>query len=62
MNINKTHSNNLTQPLRMTSKMVENTWATIGYFLHHLDLDIRKKTRLECLHLEDFEKETIHGL
>ena len=46
-----TATNNLTQPLKMTSEMVETSWARIQYFLHHLDPDVRKITRkLERLH------------
>ena len=37
----------------MTNKMVESTWASMGYFLHHRDTDIRKITRkFEYLHLK----------
>ena len=43
-------SKQTTQPLKMASKMVENAWANMGYFLH-LDPDI-KITRLERLHLK----------
>ena len=38
--------------------MVERAWASMGYFLHHLDPEIRKITR-RFRPLEDFEKETI---
>ena len=30
----------------MTSKMAENAWASLGYFLHHLDSGIRKMARI----------------
>ena len=41
------------QPLRMTNEMVESAWASMGYFLHHHDPDIRKIIiRLEHLHLK----------
>ena len=38
----------------MTSDMVESTWAkNMGYFLYHLDTDVRKTTRrLKSLHLK----------
>ena len=54
-------TNHLTQPLKMTSEMIENTWASMEYFLHHLHQDKKnnKKTRMSSL---DFEKETISGL
>ena len=29
--------NNLTQPLKKTSKMVESAWVTMGHFINHLD-------------------------
>ena len=37
----------------MTSEMVESAWASIGYFLHQLDQDIR---RLEHLQLKILKK------
>ena len=41
----------------MTSEMVESTWACIGFFLQHLDPDIRKITRrLVHLHLKILKK------
>ena len=41
----------------MTSEMVKNAWASMGYILPHIDPDIKIRTSLP----EDFEKETIHG-
>ena len=43
--IKLTTSNNLTQPQNLTIEMIENTWASMGYFLHHLEPDIRNVTR-----------------
>ena len=37
-------------------------WASMGYFLHHLDPDIRKNNKTQTSSREDFEKETILGL
>ena len=43
--------------MRMTSEMLENAWATMGYILHHRDPDIRKiARRLEHLHLRILKK------
>ena len=54
----KTHSNNQTQPLRMTCKIVKSAWACIGHFLHHPHLDIMK-IRLEPFHLKILKKKKI---
>ncbi len=56
-----TVTNNLIQPLKMTSEMVKSAWASIGYFLHHFDLDIRKimKRIEQTSSLKGFEKETM---
>ena len=52
INIDKTPNNKQTQPLRMTSEMVESARASTGLCFHHLDLDIRKIIRFERLHLK----------
>ena len=52
MNINKTHNIFLTLPLKMTSEMVESTWANIEYSLLHLDPDIRITRRLKHLYVK----------
>ena len=46
--------NNLTETPKMTSEMVESTWASICYFLQFLDPDITKMAKglLECLYLK----------
>ena len=50
-------ANDQTQPPKMTSKMVESTWASIGYFLFQLDPDIRKLIRrLKHLHFKILKK------
>ena len=42
---------------KITNKMVESAWASIGYFLHHLDPDIRRiASRLKRLHLKILKK------
>ena len=38
-------ASHLTQLLKITSEMVEITSASIKYFLHHLDPDVRKKPK-----------------
>ena len=41
----------------MTKEIVESAWANIGFFLHHLDPEIRRKVRrLECPHLKIIKK------
>ena len=49
INIKLTATNNLTQPPKMTSEMVESTLANIGFFLYQLDPEVRRlMRRLEC--------------
>ena len=57
INIKFTATNDLTQPLKMTSEMVESASANIRFSLYQLDLDIRRLVgRPECLHLNIFKK------
>ena len=54
INTNKTQScKNLTNPPKMTTEMVESVWANMGYFLHHLDPNIREiRKKQKRLHLK----------
>ena len=46
-------TDNQTQPLRTTSKMVKSACASMKHFLHRLNSDIRKRIiRLEYFHLK----------
>ena len=60
IDIHKTHSNNLRQPLKMTTKMVERAWANIQYFFHDFDPDTRRiAKRLKRLHLKILKKKQL---
>ena len=57
INIKLTPTNDLTQPLKMTSKMVESAWANIGFFLYQLDPKVKRLVRrLEYLPFKIFKK------
>ena len=46
----------------MISEMVESAWANIGFFLPHLDPEIRRIVRrLERLHLKIIKKRQSQG-
>ena len=46
----------LTQPPKTTCEMAEIAWASIGYFLHHLNPDVRISRRPERLHFKILKK------
>ena len=52
-----TATNDVTPLPKMTTKMMESTWANIGFFLYQHDPDIRRLVRrLECLYLKILKK------
>ena len=57
INIKLNSTNDLTRPPKMTSKIIESSWANLGLFLYHLDPDIRRLVRrIGRLHLKILEK------
>ena len=46
----------------MTSKMVENALANIGFFLYQLDSDKMTRENTWTSSYEDFKKETIRSI